>query len=242
MILVKRYFLLFLFAFFLCWCAGALSEDIRSAKVMITERVIPSDRRTDYAAFSPPPSRGTVSLEHRQLNDRLSKGKFLVASRRIRDPRFMETVILLIHHDSNGTVGLIVNRPTTVKLSDFFPDIADPHGREHYAFIGGPVGMNQVLLLMQLRKQPEESQRIFGDVYVSSSKTVLESLIKNPAREVIFRAYAGYAGWGSGQLEQELLKGDWHVARADTATIFKKPSPEIWQDLIREAEIIRIEL
>jgi putative transcriptional regulator len=246
MIIAKRYFLLFLFALLLyqfTTTGGALSGESGSAKAIMWDKGVPSSHQTDHAALlSLPASSRLISLGHRQLNGRVSKGKFLVASRQIRDPRFKETVILLIQHDLNGTVGLIVNRPTTVRLSDFFPEIKEQPGREHFTYIGGPVGMAQVHLLIHLPDKSEGSQWIFDDVYVSASKTVLENLIKNPDGEAKFRAYAGYAGWITGQLEQEILRGDWQVARADAETIFKKPSSEIWLDLIRETETIRIEL
>jgi putative transcriptional regulator len=247
MILIKTHFLFFLLAFFLCCFTttrGGLSEDIRSAKVIMSEKASPSDNQTDHAAFLllQASHSSLISLGNRQLNGRISKGKFLVASRQIRDPRFKETVILLIQHDINGTVGLIVNRPTTVRLSDFVPEIKERTGDEHFTYIGGPVGMNQVLLLIRLQDKSEGSQWIFDDVYVSASKTVLENLIKNPDGKTKFRVYAGYAGWIGGQLEQEILRGDWQVVRADTETIFKKPSERVWPDLIRETEAIRIEI
>lgn len=246
MILSKSYFLLFLFAFFLCWgteTGGTPPWKSESARIVTWEKAVPPSHQAGHAAFlSLPASRSLISLGNRQLNGRLSKGKFLVASRQIRDPRFKETVILLIQHDINGTVGLIVNRPTTVRLSDFFPEIKERKGDEHFTYIGGPVGMNQVLLLIRLQNKSEGSQWIFDDVYVSASKTVLEKLIKNPDGEAKFRAYAGYAGWIGGQLQQEMWRGDWEAVRADAETIFKKPPEKIWPDLIRETEAVRIEL
>jgi putative transcriptional regulator len=181
-----------------------------------------------------------ISLESHHSVGELSKGKFLVSSRQIGDPRFMETVLLLIQHDSYGTVGLIINRPTQLKLSDIFPDIKGQLKEEHFTYIGGPVAMTNIQFLIHPRSNPEESQWVFDDVYVSSSKTVLDDLIKNPNGNVKFRIYAGYAGWISGQLEQEVLRGDWHVMQADAETIFDKAPSEIWPDLIRASELIRI--
>jgi len=218
----NRYLLCVLFALFACWFTTAGSA--------------PS-AETGRADLHPlRASHNLVSLGNPQLNTRLSKGKFLVASRQLTDPRFTEAVILLIQHDSNGTVGLIVNRPTKLKLADLVPDIKEQPGREHVTYIGGPVGINQVFLLIRSQNKPEESERIFDDIYVSVSRSVLEQLIKKPAGKETFRAYAGYAGWGAGQLEREVLMGGWQVTGADAETIFKKPSSEIWQDLNRENE------
>jgi putative transcriptional regulator len=102
--------------------------------------------------------------------------------------------------------------------------------------------MNQVLLLIRSKNKPEGCQWIFDDVYVSASRSVFEQLIKKPSGKATFRAYAGYAGWGAGQLEREVLKGDWQIAGADAEVIFKKPSSEIWKYLNRENDPIYIEL
>ncbi|HET6514138.1 MAG TPA: YqgE/AlgH family protein [Thermodesulfovibrionales bacterium] len=182
----------------------------------------------------------SVSLEHHHSATELSRGKFLVASRQISDPRFMETVLLLIQHDSYGTAGLIINRPTEMRLSDIFPDMKGLPGKNQFTYIGGPVAMNQIQLLIHFHGKPQESQWVFGDVYVSSSKTVLEHLMKKPDAQTKFRAYVGYAGWTSGQLERELARGDWRVMEADADTIFDKAPAEIWPDLIRATEVIRI--
>lgn len=243
MIFFKRYFLLFLFTFFLCGGAASKSVlyDASAQRANLTGRE--ADHYSKHPApLSPAAFHGFVSLDRHQPNGRLSKGKFLVASRQIRDPRFMETVILLLQHDLNGTVGLVVNRPTTARISDFLPEIKEQHGEEHFTYIGGPVDMNQIHLLIRQPDRPEESQGIFDDVYVSSSRAVLERLIKKPDRKVKFRAYAGYAGWVFGQLEHEVMRGEWRVMQADAETIFNKSAAEVWPDLIRKTETIRIEL
>jgi len=102
--------------------------------------------------------------------------------------------------------------------------------------------MTQIQLLIRQPNRSEEFHSIFDDVYVSLSKTVLERLVKKPDGKVKFRAYAGYAGWVFGQLEQEVMRGDWRVVQADAETIFNKSASEMWPDLIRKTEIIGIEL
>ncbi len=238
-------YLLFLLVAFL-FCSWTAQRDIhpveiRAAKVMTQVRTI-SLYHTPEHAVSLPVSGALASLGNRQLSARLSKGKFLVASRQIRDPRFVETVIFLVQHDLNGTVGLILNRPTTVTLSEFLPEMKEQSVKEHLTNIGGPVGMNQITLLIHSRDKIEGSQRIMDNVYVSWSKATLEYLIKNAGKETRFNAYAGYAGWVGGQLEHEISRGDWHVVQADAATIFDKPPSAVWPDLIHSIEVIRIEL
>ena len=234
-----RYLLCLLLALFSFWVTTERSAP--SAETGRAAAIIPE--KTVFSGLLPlPASRDLLSLGNPQLSSRLAKGKFLIARRQLKDPRFSETVILLIQHDSEGTVGLIVNLPTTIKLSDLVPEINEQPGKEHFTYIGGPVGMNQILLLLRSRNKPEGSQWIFDDVYVSASRSVFEQLIKEPSGEVTFRVYAGYAGWGVGQLELEVLRGDWQIAGADAEAIFTKPSSEIWKYLNRENEPIYIEL
>ena len=234
----NRYLFCFLFALFSFWFTTARSApiaEIGRAAVALPEKTVFSDLLPLSASHS------LVSFGNPQLN-RLSKGKFLIAGRQLKEPRFMETVVLLIHHDSDGTMGLIINVPTTIKLSDLVPGIKEQPGKEHFTYIGGPVGMNQVLLLLRSRNKPEGCQWIFDDVYMSASRSVFEQLIKKPSGEMTFRAYAGYAGWGAGQLEREVQNGDWQIAGADAETIFEKPSSEIWKYLNRENDPVYIEL
>lgn len=242
----NRYLLCVLVALFSCWVTtarSAPSAETGRAVVIMPEKAVFSDLRTNNADLLPLPApRNLGLLGNPQLKSRLSKGKFLVASRKLRDPRFMETVILLIHHDSDGTVGLVVNLPTATKLSDVVPEVKEQPGKEHFTYIGGPVGINQVLLLIRSRNKPEGCQWVFDDVYVTASRSVFEQLIKGPSVEATFRAYAGYAGWGAGQLEQEVFRGDWQITGADAEVIFKKPATKIWQDLNQENKTIHIEL
>ena len=167
----------------------------------------------------------------------LAKGKFLVASRRLRDPNFKETVVLLIDYGQDGAMGLVINRPSKIKLATVFPDIKELKGRKDTIFVGGPVAVNQMLLLVGTPQLPEESQEVTQDVYISSSWKVLERLVKNAAKDERFRIFAGYAGWAPNQLDFEKSRGDWHVLKADAETVFDKKPSEIWPELILRASV-----
>ena len=162
----------------------------------------------------------------------LAQGRFLIAGRRLMDPNFRETVVLLIRYGKSGAMGLVINRPIKVKLSAVIPDIKELEGSKETLHLGGPVLPNKMLLLMKSAKPPPESMLIFGDVYLSSSREELRRVIKNANTEEKFRIYAGYAGWAPGQLESECSRGDWHVLDADAETLFDKKSSEIWPELI----------
>jgi len=162
----------------------------------------------------------------------LASGRFLVASRKLGDPNFHQTVILILKYGRDGASGLVINHPLKVKLSTVMPEIKELEQRKEKLFLGGPVEPGKVLLLLKSAAIPEDSIPVFGDVYVSSSRKALKRLIKSTNKSEKFRIYAGYAGWASGQLESEHDRGDWHVLKADAETVFDKKSSEIWQELI----------
>jgi len=162
----------------------------------------------------------------------LAKGNFLVASRRLEDPNFRETVVLLMRYGQDGAAGLVINRPLNVKLSTVLPDFKESEHRNEALHLGGPVEPNKMLLLVSSVKPPQESIQVFGDIYISSSLKELQRLIKSTSKDEKFRIYAGYAGWAPNQLESERDRGDWHVLKADAETLFDKNSTEIWQKMI----------
>jgi putative transcriptional regulator len=167
----------------------------------------------------------------------LAQGKFLVADRRLMDPNFRETVVLLIRYGPDGAMGLVINRPLKIKLSVALPHIKELDRSEETLYGGGPVEPARISLLVRSASLPEASLQVFDDVYLSSSQEVLQRMIKTPVEEERFRIYAGYAGWASGQLESEYDRGHWHVVKADTATLFDKKSSEIWQELINRVTV-----
>jgi putative transcriptional regulator len=162
----------------------------------------------------------------------LAPGMFLVASRKLGDSNFRETVVLLIRYGQGGASGLVINRPLKVNLSTVWPDFKDSKHRNEALYQGGPVETNKMLLLVKSANPPQGSVPIFSDVYLSSSREELQRLIKSTSADEKFKIFAGYAGWAPGQLEAEQDRGDWHVLKADVATVFDKKSSEIWQELI----------
>ena len=179
-----------------------------------------------------------IGTESQQTADRLkiekelAQGRFLIADRRLTDPNFRETVVLLIRYGTEGAMGVVINRPVQIKLSEVIPDIKELKGSKKTLYLGGPVETNKMIFLMKSAKPPPESMKVFGDVYLSSNRDELRRLVKSTSAEENFRIFAGYAGWASGQLDAERGRGDWHVLDADAATLFDKKSSEIWQELI----------
>jgi putative transcriptional regulator len=179
-----------------------------------------------------------VAAPHAVAQDEvtLEPGRFLVASRELRDSNFRETVVLIVEYDPRGgALGLIVNSPTEVLLSQVFPDLEGGTGDEP-VFRGGPVDPMQVTLLVR-SDDPEAdgarpAQHVFEDVYFSNNRGLIEWMVRAPEVAGSLRSYAGYAGWSPGQLEAEIAVGGWHVMRGEPEAIFEEPSAKVWPRLI----------
>jgi len=177
-----------------------------------------------------------------QFDRELSKGKFLIASRKLGDPRFQETVILLVSYDKRGAAGLVINRPVRMSLSDAFPDSPMLKEKKDTVYFGGPVELDRLLMLIRSSGKLPDAAHVFDGVYVSSSRDVLERVIGMPKTGGRFRVYAGYAGWAAGQLEREVARGDWHIIEADAKTIFEKKPEKIWPELIRRGSELQVRI
>ncbi len=159
-------------------------------------------------------------------------GKFLVAARGLSDPNFEHSVVLLVQHGEAGSLGLVVNRPTGVPLSRIFAGEPLLERQEGILFAGGPVGAGRFLLLLRARRPPEESQRVFADVYLGWSPGALRD-----ARGVTdWRVYSGYAGWAPGQLDAEIARGDWRLLPAEAPLVFEQRPERVWEELARRME------
>lgn len=167
----------------------------------------------------------------------LSVGKLLVASRRLGDPDFAKTVILLIQYDDQGVVGLILNRRTDVALSRALEGLPGAKDRSDPAYLGGPVEVPAVFALLQSRAKVEGAERIFSRVYLISTKTLLEQTLAARPDPQGFRVYLGYAGWTNAQLRKEVELGAWFIFPADTGTVFNSDPASLWPQMIRKTEL-----
>ncbi len=167
----------------------------------------------------------------------LAPGKFLVAARNLPDPNFAQTVVLLCRHDEKGTMGLVINRQTKLSFNKVFDQLREARDRTDPVFLGGPVQISGVLALLRSKTAPDEGLHVLDDLYLISSKAVLEKAVATGVDAGKLRVYAGYSGWSRGQLERELEMGAWHVFRGDLSFVFDSEPDTVWKRLIRRTEL-----
>ena len=163
-------------------------------------------------------------------------GKLLVASRDLSDPAFAESVILVIHYDEGGTVGLMINRRTEVLIARALRDLKVGGDRSDPVYHGGPVEETNVLALLRSRVQPDEAAAVFGDVYLVSTKALLEKTLARGVGPGEFRVYLGYCGWSRGQLENEVRQGAWQIFNRNADLVFDSDAKSLWRRLMARVE------
>jgi putative transcriptional regulator len=162
----------------------------------------------------------------------------LVAMPQLLDPNFHRAVVLLIEHDEGGTFGLVLNRATDLPLGQLCESLGIPWrgGIERGVSWGGPVQPEHGwLLLGDAAPDHLEVEPVMDGVRFSRSPDVLREVAKSPPRR--FRAFLGYAGWGPGQLREELIQGAWLVAPASPEFVFDAPLETLWEDVVRNLGI-----
>ncbi|MDH3279689.1 MAG: YqgE/AlgH family protein [Gammaproteobacteria bacterium] len=163
-------------------------------------------------------------------------GKFLVARRDMPDPRFRETVVLLLRHDIHGSAGLIINRQTSIPLPHHDPDIKGTNYKDQQLFFGGPVATSAILYLIRSDERPDDAEPVIKGVHIGTTQQNLEALLEAGKTMAELRLYLGHAGWAPGQLVSELRRGDWHLFDADADAIFTNPEQRLWERYIKQRE------
>jgi putative transcriptional regulator len=157
----------------------------------------------------------------------------LLSMPQLDDPNFARSVVLLCQHDTDGAFGLVLNRPVTT-LARIVPQ-DDPDSateKEVEVWIGGPVEPERSWILISDPAIDENAVRVCDGIYLSTSARVLQDAIATPnmARA---RLIAGYAGWGPGQLDEEVAASAWLTSDIALDLVFETPADEMWEQAIR---------
>ena len=177
-----------------------------------------------------------------QPNKEDSEGNtsFLVARPELRELIFKESVILRLPSSvgvgKGLVVGLILNKPARVALSDIFPDDPAFENRSETVYFGGPVEPRAPGVVFRSSKPVKQAALLFGDIYVSFDPDFITELLKEPERTPDLRLFVGRSQWAPAQLRNEMAMGAWLSVRAETNLIFS-PSPQyLWRKLLDRVE------
>jgi putative AlgH/UPF0301 family transcriptional regulator len=195
-----------------------------------------SDTRTPNSPTSEIPRAVFLPVQSRNPSD-LGPGKLLVASRELGDPNFAETVILLVHYDTEGVIGLMLNRRTELPISRVFAELKTAKGISDPVYFGGPVETPTVFALLRSKDKLEGGEHVFGGVYWISTKSALEKTISSHPDPGVFHVYLGYAGWTTDQLRNEIKLGGWFIFQADNQTVFNANPDSLWRQMIKKTEL-----
>ncbi len=178
----------------------------------------------------------------------LEAGTFLIASLNLEAPSFKRTVVLLLKHNDEGTVGVVVNRPLGERINLYSseeliqytcnagaPD-PTPHELGSMFFQGGPVEPGTLVFLHRLDhsgKDGAQPTEVCQGLYLGGDLDTIRAhtAVMDVARPVL-RFYLGYAGWNQGQLEDEIARGAWHVCPGDVELVLEPHPDKVWQQAV----------
>ena len=157
--------------------------------------------------------------------------QFLIAMPSLKDPNFEKTVTYICAHNEEGAMGIVINKPLGIELGEIFSQMDIKcdlsRAKEKTVFQGGPVQIDRGFILHHSGCKWDSSISVSNSICVTTSKDILESIASGEGPDESLIAL-GYAGWGSGQLEQELMNNAWLNGPADIDIIFNTPHEQCW--------------
>ncbi len=157
---------------------------------------------------------------------------FLIAMPALEDPNFQRTVTLMCEHTRDGALGIVINRPTDITLGELLDHLETPaqHAAiaERTVYMGGPVQRERGFVLHPPDSRWDSSLQVSDHIAVTTSRDILAAIARGEGPEH-FLVALGYAGWGAGQLEQEMADNAWLSGPADPDIIFQRGNEERWR-------------
>jgi putative transcriptional regulator len=159
-------------------------------------------------------------------------GNLLIAAPTMADPNFARTIVLLLDTGESGALGVVLNRPTDLEVADVLLPWADLVAGPGVLFQGGPVETDAALAVARVSAEDEPVgwRRVFGSTGLVDLDAPVE-LLSNAVSAL--RIFAGYAGWGAGQLEAEIEEGAWYVVPAEPQDPFLHDPERLWSQVLR---------
>ncbi|SFF54780.1 putative transcriptional regulator [Fontimonas thermophila] len=161
--------------------------------------------------------------------------QFLVAMPSLEDENFRQTVSLLCEHTDSGAIGLVINRPTDLRLVEMMEQMGLEHenvDREAFVYWGGPVQPERGFVIHREPGGWESCMTLARGLYITTSRDILRAIGRGEGPADYF-VVLGYAGWGAGQLEDEILHNAWLHTPVDEQILFRTPVRDRWQAATR---------
>jgi putative transcriptional regulator len=153
------------------------------------------------------------------------RGQLIVAGPALLDPNFHRTVVLVVEHDGDGAMGLVLNRPSPIPAEQAIPELGDALEPDERLWVGGPVQTTSVVVLADFGTADLAGMPVQGRLGLVLPETDLAEVATTVRR---VRPFLGYAGWGAGQLDDELERDDWIVAELDHQDPFTEDPDRLW--------------
>jgi putative transcriptional regulator len=158
-----------------------------------------------------------------------ARGKLLIAGPSLLDPNFWRTVVLVIEHTEEGALGVVLNRPSETTVGEAVPQLEELVELAEQLFIGGPVQPSAVIVLGEFEDPTDAALLAFAEVGVlGTGSSPEESSVGLRSG----RAFVGHAGWGPGQLDGEIERGDWILEPAVLQDAFTAEASELWSEVL----------
>ena len=158
------------------------------------------------------------------------RSQLLVASPQLTDPNFARTVVLITEHNEEGAMGIVLNRPATMTVSEAAPELEQLVAAGDDVFVGGPVQPSAVIVLAEWLDPEDVAVPVFDGIGFVGADSEPDELARTVDRA---RVFAGFAGWGAGQLETELERDDWILEPALPEDVFADAPDQLWSDVLQ---------
>ena len=156
-------------------------------------------------------------------------GQLLLASPALHDPNFIRTVVLIGVHNEEGAMGVVLNRPSAVTVGEAVPQLEQAVGASDPVYLGGPVQPRSVVVLAEFEDPAPAGLIVLGRIGFPAHDADIEQLGEATSRR---RVFAGFAGWGEGQLDAEVDHGDWIAHPALPEDVFTVLPQELWSSVL----------
>lgn len=164
----------------------------------------------------------------------IENGSLLISHPTMLDDTFFKGIILITHHNYEESIGLVINRPSKIKLHEIISEIPVSN---FPVYIGGPVAKNSIHYIHNIGKKIPESIKIVDGLYFGGDFDVVKNLIE--AKEISkknIRFFAGYTGWESNQLEKEIKEESWIINKANKELCLRYSNENLWGEILRKMD------